>query len=189
MRMTAIRRTLSLSLLALLVSTGADANPVLDYSSFALNFSDVDQQFSLDFFTPYAGGPYNTLTNEFSSTITDLIENGTASAVPVVTLMSNPSIDGADIAAAGLGSGCTLSDTPGFSLPCDALTSTSASVATFDSGMFGVVVSFTLSPGDALEWHGRLELSNTSVPEPLSVVLLGTGIGAAVLRRRSRQRT
>lgn len=186
--MTAIRRTFSLALLALLLSGSAYANPVLDYSNFALNFSDIGQQFSLPFMIPYAGGPYNTLTNEFSSTITDFLGSGTASATPIVTFVSTPAIDGTDIASAGLGSGCTLTDAPGFSLTCDPLTSTSVSVAAMASGMFGVVVSFTLSPGDSLNWHGRVELSNTAIPEPVSLVLLGTGMAAVALRRRSRQR-
>lgn len=186
--MTAIRRIFSLALLTVLLSASSYANPVLDYSNLVLNFSDVDQQFNLLFSDSYAGGPYNTLTNEFSSTITDFLASGTASAVPVVTFISNPAIDGVDIGSAALGSGCTLTDTPGFALSCGPLTSTSVSVATLASGTFGVVVSFTLSPGDALQWHGRLELSNTPLPEPVSLVLLGTGIGAAVLRRRSRQR-
>jgi hypothetical protein len=184
--MIAIRRTFSLGLLALLLSSGAYANPVLDYSSFALNFNATEQLFSVPFFIPYADGPYNTLTNEFSSTITDFLGDGAASVVPVVTFISNPAIDGVDIGAAGLGSGCTLNDIPGFSLTCDPLTSTSVGVATLASGIFGVVVSFTLSPGDALDWHGRLELS--TVPEPVSLALLGTAIGAVALRRRSRQR-
>src|SRR5689334_19148791 len=117
--MTAIRRIFSLGLLALLLSSGAYANAVLDYSNFALNFNQTEQVFSVPFSIPYAGGPYNTLTNEFSSTITDFLENGTASAVPVVTFISNPSIDGANIGAASLGSGCTLNNTPGFVLTCD----------------------------------------------------------------------
>ena len=109
--MTAIRKIFSLGFLALLLSTSAYANPVLDYSNFALNFSQTEQVFSVPFSIPYAGGPYNTLTNEFSSTITDFLENGTASAVPVLTFISNPSIDGVNIGAASLGSGCTLNNT------------------------------------------------------------------------------
>src|SRR4051794_34133852 len=95
--MAAIRRIFSLALMTLLLSTGAYANAVLDYSSFVLNLDVVDQQFSIPLSDAYVGGPYNTLTNEFSSTITDFSGNGTASAVPVVTLISNPFIDGVAI--------------------------------------------------------------------------------------------
>ena len=183
--MTSIRRLASLTLLALALSAPAFAGPFIDFSFFALNLSENAQQFSFTFSLPYALGPYDTVINEFSSTVTDADKSGSVTVVPTSAFMSTPFIDGADVAAAGLGSGCTPIDTPGFTdLICDAFASTSVAVATLVNGNFGATVAFTLSGGDSITGNGHVELTSTQVPEPVSALLLGAGIAAVAVRRR-----
>lgn len=175
------------ALLALLVSgASAHAGPVLVFSFSAANFFENAQQFTFTFSEPYTQGPFDTLTHEFSTTISDLDLNGGAAALPIAAFMSIPFIDGTDVTAAGLGSGCTPLDTPGFTdLVCDPLASTIVSVTTLTDGIFGVVVSFTLSGGDAITGQGRLELLNEqAVPEPVALSLLGLGLAVVAARRR-----
>lgn len=163
-----------------------DIDPFIDYQFTALNFGENAQQFLLTFTLPYTLGPYDTLTHEFSSTVSEFDQSGGATVVPANGFMAIPFIDGTDIAAAALGTGCAPIETPGFAdLVCDPFASKSVSVTTLTDGSFGVNVAFTLSGGDALTGQGRAELLNTQVvPEPVTLSLLGLGLAVAAARRR-----
>ena len=87
-----------------------DIDPFLTFAFSALNFSENAQQFTFVFSLPYTAGPYDTLTDEFATTISDFDQSGAAAVVPAGAFMSIPFIDGTGIAAAGLGSGCTPID-------------------------------------------------------------------------------
>lgn len=161
----------------------ADIDPFITYSFGALNFGDVAQQFVLTFTLPYTLGPYDTLTHEFSSTVSDFGQSGGAAVVPTNAFMAIPFIDGTDVAAAGLGTGCTPLDTPGFTdLVCDPFSSANVAVTTLADGLFGVTVAFSLSGGDGIAGQGRVELLQT-VPEPVTLSLLGLGLAVVTLRR------
>ena len=176
-----------LALLALLATSApAYAGPILTFNFSASNFSENAQQFTFTFALPYTLGPYDTLTHEFSTTVSDFDQSGGATVVPITAFMSTPFIDAASVATAGLGSGCAPLDTPGFiDLVCDPLASASVSVTTLTDGIFGSVVAFTLSGGDSITGQGRLELLNTQVvPEPVTLSLLGLGLLVVAARRR-----
>src|SRR5262245_39003134 len=164
------------ALLALLAtSVPAHAGPFFTFNFAAVNFTENAQPFFFTFTVPYAAGPYDTLTHEFSTTISDLDQSGGAAAIPTNAFMSIPFIDGVDVAGAGLGLGCNPLDTPGFAnLVCDPFVSRSVSVTTLTNGFFGVAVAFTLSGGDSIAGGGRVELLNSDVvPEPVTLSLLG----------------
>lgn len=166
-----------------------DVDPFIDYSFTVLNFTENALEFSLVFVSPYTGGPFDTLTSEFSSTVTDADGNGGAGVLPsdASGFMAIPQIDGTNVLAAALGTGCTPEMTPGSTVVCDPLASTSTSVATLADGFFGVTVGFFLSGGDSMTGQGRVELLAVDVPEPASLILLGFG-ALTVLGRRSLSR-
>lgn len=174
-------------LLSLSTSVAARADVILDLSFAAANFGENPQLFTFEFSIPFADGPYDTLTSEFSSSVTDLDGNGALNVNPADAsgFMVVPHLDGVDILAAALGTGCGPTGVGGFTTVCDPLSTATVSVSTLGSGVLAATVSFILTGGDSLTGEGTLTLSKAAVvPEPASLLLLGVGAAAVAARRR-----
>jgi hypothetical protein len=182
-------RTCVLALLALLLtSVPARADAVLSFSFLAVNLGENAQLFSFTFSSPYNLGPYDTLETQFSSTVSDNDGTGGAAVVPadVSGFTMIPDIDGTPIGAGSLGLGCAVAGSAGFvDATCDALSTASVAVSTLANGNFAATVAFFLSSGDSISGQGSLTLKNADVvPEPVTMALMGLGIGAVTMRRR-----
>jgi hypothetical protein len=181
------RASLLAFLALLLTSVPARADVILDFTFDATNDQENAQLFTYDFVLPFATGPYDTLSSQFSTTVTDLDNTGAAGVFPADAsgFMMVPSIDATQILAAALGAGCTPLGAPGFTATCDPSSTASVAVVTLASGVLGASVSFFLSGGDSITGQGQVRLSNAApVAEPVSMVLVGLGIGVVAARRR-----
>jgi len=181
------------SLGAVIGSIATDADPFIDYSFGVINFTSSDLTFSFLFFSPYAGGPFGGLRSSHSSSATD---GGVADGSVVVSadaltgFVHNPILDGVDVTSAALGTGCTLAGAPGFSDSCDGFSLLTVPIVSAASGIFGVRIEFTLSPGDALSLNGRVELieePGEPIPEPTYAAVVGLALVGLSLVRRSRR--
>jgi hypothetical protein len=167
----------------------ADPDPFIGYGVAVTNFTAAPMGFLFAFFSPYLGGPYNTLDSSHSSSVTDSgpspDDNVTVTPTDASARVHVPHIDGVGVAGANLGLGCTVNPPGPFggSDACDISSFVSVPVSTAASGFFDVFVGISLSAHDIWSGNGRVELRN-DVPEPVSLGLLGLGLGAVVLIRR-----
>jgi hypothetical protein len=183
-----VPRALLLALLLLLSSSvAARADVILPISFSAANFGENPQLFTFEFDIPFADGPYDTLTSEISTSVTDLDSSGALNVNPADAsgFLLVPHIDGIDILAAALGTGCAPTGAGGFTTVCDPFSTVGVSVSTLSSGVLSATVALILTGGDSVTGEGKLTLSNAVVvPEPAILLLLGVGAAAVAARRR-----
>jgi hypothetical protein len=157
-------------------------DPFFDYAFGVTNSSAAPLTFTFTFTGPYVGGPYTLMTSSHASSVTAV--GGATVGTGVNPFIHTPLLDGTPIGALALGDGCVIAGTGSF--PCDASgPSVGTAVASAASGIFGVALSWTLSPGDSYSLNGRVELSNVPEPGTLALLLAGFILLFGMARRRA----
>ena len=152
-------------------------DPFVNYAFAVQNLTGTTQTYSLSLIIPYIGGPYTFMNDSFSDSFTDGNRDGTVSiGIPAgSTKIAQPQIDGVNVDGQGIA--CTMNGAAGFSASCNSnLNLTMLSIPpTAVSGNFGVVLNFTVSPGDLYTFNGQVTLLNA--PEPATYGLMAGGLG------------
>jgi hypothetical protein len=171
-----------------------DSDPYIGYGWSFTNSTASPLAFSMTFTEDYIDGPWDTLDSSHSSSVTD--SGKTPDDSVVVTpraggFIHTPHIDGVTIAAARIGTGCSVNPPGpgGGSDMCHPSSFLSVPVGpTPISGKFDVVLAVTLSAYDVYTGNGRVEL-RSSVPDEVStafLLLVAVGVMFVTRNRLSR---
>jgi hypothetical protein len=167
------------------LSVTTQPDPFVLYSLTTDNTTGAPLPFSFTLITPVLLGPYDSLSNQFNGTMTDLTGNG----VSLTGIMQLALLDNNGVPAVQLG---TFSCVHGASTPFSVYNCPSgpgfgplsAQVANQTYTSLGAHLAFTLSPNAADSFSGRVDLG--TVPEPAIPLLLGSGLVSLALVRRRR---
>lgn len=151
-------------------------DPFVTFGMAVQNTSSSVETFTFTISNPYIGGPYTILHDSFSDSFTDAAVGSLGDKTVTIGLASGatsiaqPFIDAMN--RDGQGVGCTkTSANAGFSSSCNPASDVLTPVTTNAVGLFGVTVSFTLSPGDIYTFNGEADLQ--AVPEPATFASMG----------------
>jgi hypothetical protein len=159
------------------LSFTADSDPFINYSIGITTLTDNPINFIFFFATPFVGGPYNTVTNEVTATVTDFGTDG-ASLSPAT---SRGDIDMANLGV-DLAYDCFVGIRVGGSSTCG--DSAANAILSGPTGTLGAIVDVLLSgDNDSASITGLLEITAVDVPEPAGVLLLALGLAGVGLAR------
>lgn len=167
------------------------ADPFILWAVGATNLTANPVNFAFLFLQPVIGGPYNTVTSNFSGSVTDLRGDGVSANVSNEVSL-NP---GGLVAGSQIGGLCTYGSIgPAFSGPCPlapqlAFGPVTNSVAAQNYIGMSTTLQFTLSPFDSAAFSGAAILDTTVIPVPASLPLFIGGLAVGLMAWRRRRAT
>jgi PEP-CTERM motif len=184
--MTKTRITLLLAMLLFCFASTLYAAPVFVGFSFGVvNTTTGNLTFDYSFTTPFAGGPYTMAKTIFVDVLINTAFSGTESVTPNGDpFIMESYVNSVMIPGFGRGTGCTTAPSPLFFCQSGAIGGIGpVPYLSAASGNLTVSGSFIVTPNTQYTLTGQTELFQ-SVPEPSTMLLLGSGvIGLATILR------
>lgn len=153
--------------------SGWDVDPFFNWTF----TSTLPGNYTVAFFMPFIGGPYQTVVSSASGSLTSGKSSVTAKNITVTTEIPN---------GVGTGQKLTLADTT-VKRPFSGTIAAQNDVDNFltgASGTYGVVLKFQHLTSGSVTFNGRLELLNP-IPEPGTMALAGFAlVGLGLIARR-----